>query len=191
MQILKQQIKENIIDSSRDYFIKEGYEKATLKDIADKADISVGNIYRYFKSKEEILLEIMNRFKDNMSKYDFAHNNPLVEASQKEYHEFIRVFTEIIVENYDDFRLTARNKQNEHVLEFKSFMMNLSVRTIKKAIPESRVDETIARAWTVATFEGLAELIVDAPKCDKKMAERISIYFELVLKDIRKRIEVA
>lgn len=191
MQILKEKIKEDIIESARASFINEGYEKATLKDIADKADISVGNIYRYFKSKEEIMIEIMRRFKENISCYDFEKKNILLDASKKEYIEFIRVFSAIIVDNYEYFRMTARNRDNKHVLDFKDFMIGLSIKTIKKAIPETRVDDVIARAWVVATFEGLAELIVDAPKADKKQAERITVYLELVLKDIRKRIEVA
>lgn len=191
MQILKEKIRENIINSSRAYFISEGYEKATLKDIAEKADISVGNIYRYFKSKEEILSEIIKNFKENVLTYSIDSKNAFINATKKEYKLFIELFAKIIVDNYDDFRLTTKNRNNSYVLDFKNFLINISVSSIMESVAETRVDKEVARAWTVACFEGLATIIEDAPKPDKKIVERIQVYLDLVLQDIKKRVEKA
>lgn len=60
MQILKEEVRKKIIDSAVDEFIEKGYDNASMRNIAKKAGITVGNIYRYFESKEKILIEIVD-----------------------------------------------------------------------------------------------------------------------------------
>ena len=54
MQVKKDDIQKKILAVSERLFIKNGYENTSLKMIADKSYISKSNIYRYYKSKEEI-----------------------------------------------------------------------------------------------------------------------------------------
>ena len=54
MQIKKDEINQRILAVSKRLFINNGYEKTSLRMVADKCFISKSNIYRYFKSKEEI-----------------------------------------------------------------------------------------------------------------------------------------
>lgn len=43
------------MDSAENYFLKFGFHKATMADICSAAQMSPGSVYRYFKSKEEII----------------------------------------------------------------------------------------------------------------------------------------
>ena len=54
MQVKKDDIRTNILAVSERLFIKRGYENTSLKMIAGNCNISKSNIYRYFRSKEEI-----------------------------------------------------------------------------------------------------------------------------------------
>ena len=54
MQVKKDDIQKKILTVSERMFIKNGYENTSLKMIADKSYISKSNIYRYYKSKDEI-----------------------------------------------------------------------------------------------------------------------------------------
>ena len=54
MQIKKNEINQRILAVSKQLFINNGYEKTSLRMVADKCYISKSNIYRYFSSKEEI-----------------------------------------------------------------------------------------------------------------------------------------
>jgi AcrR family transcriptional regulator len=47
-------LRERIIDSAISIFGRKGYQAATLKDIAESADISTGTVYTYFKDKEDL-----------------------------------------------------------------------------------------------------------------------------------------
>lgn len=54
MQIKKDDIRTSILAVAERLFIKRGYENTSLKMIAGSCNISKSNIYRYFRSKEEI-----------------------------------------------------------------------------------------------------------------------------------------
>ncbi len=60
---LKQKIKERkkieIIRTACRLFSKKGYYNTTIPDIANELNMSVGNIYNYFRSKEELAKTIM------------------------------------------------------------------------------------------------------------------------------------
>ena len=47
--------KKQILDAAMELFDTHGYTDTKISDIAAKADISKGLVYRYFKSKEDIL----------------------------------------------------------------------------------------------------------------------------------------
>ncbi len=47
-----------IIDAAMELFLTEGYEKTSMRKIAEKIEYTPGAIYSYFKDKDEILYEI-------------------------------------------------------------------------------------------------------------------------------------
>lgn len=63
-QVLKEEYRNAIIIAAKKEFLEKGYKNASMRSIASKANMTVGNLYRYFKSKEEINLYIVsNTFK--------------------------------------------------------------------------------------------------------------------------------
>ncbi len=48
-----------ILKTSQDVFFEFGYQKTTLEDIAERMQIQKGGIYYYFKSKEDLFLEVL------------------------------------------------------------------------------------------------------------------------------------
>jgi len=53
-----------IIEMAMKEFSKYGYEKASLNNILKKSNLSKGTFYHYFKSKEELYMEIMSLLAD-------------------------------------------------------------------------------------------------------------------------------
>ena len=47
--------RQRIIDAANQLFYHKGYNRTSFTDVVDKADVPRGNIYYYFKTKEEIL----------------------------------------------------------------------------------------------------------------------------------------
>jgi AcrR family transcriptional regulator len=52
------QTRQRILDAALSLFATKGYEGTTMRDIAVAADCSLGLAYRYFASKEEMVLEL-------------------------------------------------------------------------------------------------------------------------------------
>ncbi|MGY6741400.1 MAG: TetR/AcrR family transcriptional regulator [Cecembia sp.] len=50
----KEQLRNLILDAARTLFFKYGYEKTSIRNIADNIEYSPGIIYHYFKDKNEI-----------------------------------------------------------------------------------------------------------------------------------------
>ncbi|WP_409305978.1 TetR/AcrR family transcriptional regulator [Peribacillus sp. SCS-155] len=56
----KEKKKKEILASARACFARKGFESSTMDDIVAQSGISKGAIYNYFKSKDEIYLELMS-----------------------------------------------------------------------------------------------------------------------------------
>ena len=66
----KNHTKQKIIDAMYHLIGTEGYEKASMGKICDSIDITKAAAYYYFKSKEDIFLEIVkNLYEEDYSKY--------------------------------------------------------------------------------------------------------------------------
>lgn len=58
--------KNEILDAAERLFHTKGYNKCTVNDILKEVDIAKGTFYYYFKSKEEVMDGILERFKDTV-----------------------------------------------------------------------------------------------------------------------------
>lgn len=103
----KNETKITIIKSAIKLFALKGYNFTTMQDVAEHAEMTKGGVYYYFRSKEEMLFSIHERFIDEglkrLKQVEGAHTNPvdrfkaLVEAHVSIMHDFkdeIQVFFE-------------------------------------------------------------------------------------------------
>jgi TetR/AcrR family fatty acid metabolism transcriptional regulator len=58
----KGDVRERIIEASTRLFLAKGYRGTSVKEITEAAGIGRGTLYWYFKSKDEILITIFERF---------------------------------------------------------------------------------------------------------------------------------
>ncbi len=100
---IREEKKKLIMDIALRQFASDGYHNSTISRIARQAGISKGLIYNYFKSKEELLAEIISKSMDEVAKYfDPDHDGYL---SQEEFELFIRKLFLIIREKLSFWRL--------------------------------------------------------------------------------------
>jgi AcrR family transcriptional regulator len=55
-----------VLAAARDQFALRGFESTTMRDIADAAGLTASNLYRYFKSKDSMIVEILGDFSDRL-----------------------------------------------------------------------------------------------------------------------------
>ncbi len=56
--------KQELIDAALDLFADKGYDNTSINDIIDKVGVTKGAFYYYFKSKEQVLDEIVEKFNE-------------------------------------------------------------------------------------------------------------------------------
>src|SRR5215472_18745128 len=56
--------RERLVDSARGLFHEQGVHRTTLAEVADRADVPLGNVYYYFKSKDELLGAVLDCYQE-------------------------------------------------------------------------------------------------------------------------------
>ncbi len=82
MQTKKEDIKEMILEVARKSFLKKGYRKTSMRVIAKEANVTLSNIYNYFKNKDEILEVILQPVLRDMKQMLSRHNDPNYATTQ-------------------------------------------------------------------------------------------------------------
>ena len=59
MQVTKDYIRQNIQEAARELFLERGYPDVSMREIANRAQVGLSNIYNYFKSKDELFVGVM------------------------------------------------------------------------------------------------------------------------------------
>jgi TetR/AcrR family transcriptional regulator, transcriptional repressor for nem operon len=56
--------RERLIQAARDLFYLQGYEATSVAEILEKADVRSGSLYYHFASKDDLLLAVLETYKD-------------------------------------------------------------------------------------------------------------------------------
>lgn len=71
MQYLKEDVKDRILLSALEEFKNKGFIDASMRDIAHNAEVALGNVYRYFKNKEDLFDEMVGPVYDQFMNFIF------------------------------------------------------------------------------------------------------------------------
>jgi TetR/AcrR family transcriptional regulator, transcriptional repressor for nem operon len=85
--------KEHILKTSLLLFLQKSYRDVTMKDIVEKAGLSKGAFYHYFRSKEELFEEITSYFL-SVGKIDYST------FSQESLNEFYLQYAELMGQSF-------------------------------------------------------------------------------------------
>jgi len=76
----KEEFRLDILRSARELFINDGYEKFSMRKLAEKIDYSPTTIYLYFKNKDDLLFavceEVAEQFLSKLSHIRSVQNKP-------------------------------------------------------------------------------------------------------------------
>ena len=94
----KEKKKSEIIKTACKLFAQQGYYNTTIPDIARKMRMSVGNLYNYFKSKEELAKYIM-QYSSGLLGEEIRKINEMNIPTKEKIYLLVRKFIEIAEEN--------------------------------------------------------------------------------------------
>lgn len=107
MQVQKEELRQKLLEAAEDEFLRRGYEAASLRVIAKKANTTIGNIYHYFPNKEAILIELLEPTICNLEKLIKLHlEDDFHPGTSEEVGEYI-----------DQYEQEGRHDEFEYMLD--------------------------------------------------------------------------
>lgn len=183
--------KNQILDAATDVFIREGLHKARVDDIAAEAGLSKGALYWYFKSKDEIVIAILDKlFEGEFSDLKELHYADgtvterliiFVESTVKE----IRAWLKLVPITYEFLGLVFRQKIVKQVFQkyFRGYIELITV-LIQQGIDQGEFQDIDAQEIAItigAIIEGTIQLWVYDPEVvdvEKNISTGIEIFIK-------------
>ena len=190
-QTLKDEVKERIVESAKREFLTNGYEKSSVRSIAIRSHMTVGNLYRYFNSKEDLLRYIvsdtygqLNEVVSKITNNEFTMSSDSVTALP----------VESLASAVEPLSMTLSGLYINHPTELNILMMesdlnqstvewftNVVIATIDSFDPEMRSKEVLARAYSTAIFNGAKEILKTPDLDQETVRESLDVFFNSFL----------
>lgn len=182
--------KSQILSAAEVIFAKKGLSDARMDDIAEETGVSKGVLYLYFKSKDELIIAILDR----VFQQQFKEAENLANSNHNAV-KCIWEFTELVIKNitamlrltpiaYEFLALAFRNKYVQQSLKmYFSRYMDILVPLVQKGVDSGEFRPVDAREVAIATgaiFEGTILLwVYDKSQVDVQKHIRSGVGFLL------------
>ena len=180
MQYLKREIRDRIL--SVEEFKEHGFANASIRNIANNAEISLGNIYRYFANKEALYFAVINPFMESVKQSierDFVFKN----KSMKDASEVLVKF----LMQYCDEILVIRKGNSIHYETFINYIIEVISAKIREMMEEEfpEIDDKIQNPdFYLAIADGFLNSLFKVLRKDdsidiqeRNIRELITFYF--------------
>ena len=180
----KEEFRLEILDAARELFINEGYEKFSMRRLAEKIDYSPTTIYLYFKDKDDLLFAICEEFFEHFS----AQLNHIRSVSQdpiETLRQALLYLMEFGLKNPNQYKVIFFTKSNiygtqEEFVERESMARNtyfafreMVQNCIKAGIMQDLNVDVIAHTLAIASH-GLITMTLYKPNFLKDNSEVIA-----------------
>lgn len=147
MQVLKDEVRKSIIDAAIKTFTNNGYQKASMRRIAEEAGMSVGNLYRYYANKETLMGAIVQPmidvFQENQANGPAKMKLEMLDVNLLEHSIFIEQLMEARMDFKDElFILFLRAEGSPYEGARETLGKFLEDKTVE-FLQENSLDETV------------------------------------------------
>lgn len=198
MQVLKDYVRTNILASARKEFLEKGYGKASMREIALNSGITVGNIYRYYDSKEYLFEAIVDpTFNEITGLFENIHFDVLDTHVKEDYikfkNEFTQQFMKIVSQNRDEIVILIKCSEGTRYREARSHFAEIIETKVNKYVVDvvhskgTNFDKgMISRIISKSVVDGLTEVIIynglqDMNRLETDVRVLMDLYFSNIL----------
>ena len=183
-----------IIKESIDLFDKKGFSKTSIQDIVDTIGVTKGTFYYYFKSKQELLMDIhLNYIKELLSEQEVILNDEYLSSKVK-----MNKLTYLIIKNIKVHGKSARvfNREFRHLDDKqlrlindyrKEFRINLQ-RLLGEGIEKGEFRNDLRSDIVIFGILGMVNRSYNWYDPDGEVSEEelVSTYMDIILNGIKK-----
>lgn len=181
-----QKRRQKIVNAALFCFLEKGYNQTGIRAIAEKAGISLGNLYNYFPNKNAVLIEIASLEREELIPFKrllATHDNPLktLKTFVQQYvaytaqPESVKLAVEILGEAMRNPEIAALFLENRAGLV--AALQNLLERGVSTGDFHSLDDTKEFAELILDSVEGYAlRVVIDQKESDTGMATLISFF---------------
>jgi AcrR family transcriptional regulator len=151
-QIKKSATEQKILKSAKAIFLKHGFTKASLRDIAKRANISLSNFYTYFPDKNALFVSVLQPVLDDLERlceFGRTHRqevNPFETLQEKK--QYLRIALDYIDKHKLELNLlfnqsfgSSLENYSEHLAQEYENNWNLIFIDLKKKFPKHKFNK--------------------------------------------------
>jgi TetR/AcrR family transcriptional regulator len=170
----KEERRQSILQAARDVFFENGFHRATVDSVAERAEVSKGTVYLYFESKETILAHLLLEGLDELvgeleQAYAAEEHLPADERLRRLGWAYLQFFEReplyfrfLMAMDRGRFREAVTPEVYQEVLEASLEGLNWVIRAVEQGIEDGVIhccDAPQAAATLWATLNGVLELM--------------------------------
>ena len=189
-QILKDEVRERIVDAAREEFLTRSYEHSSMRSIALKSHMTVGNLYRYFTSKEElnrfIVGPTLNRINTLIMK--LTGNRVSLESSGElsldpsQLEGMLDSLGDGLVDIYQTNRmevniLMMRSALNEQLVSWFAEVI-AQIISNHSQIPNNDTLKLLSHSYAVSIFEGIKYMLRETDMEPEELKKALKTYMK-------------
>jgi len=182
MQVLKESVRDAILTSAISEFFKKDYQRANMRDIAENANITVGNIYRYYKSKKELFNAILDPAQqaiNQLNEFDKTIKQKLIHSKQ-DLDKIIQYVVSVIGPYTKEIFIMIFNSSGTHHYRLRNQLENLVIIKVSKYYPGKFTRsflEIISKSFVEAVFYIFKSNIQNPEKIRLLLSDLVIFYF--------------
>lgn len=185
MQILKDEIRDRILDVSENMFYQKGFKDTTTRNIAEAVGISVSNLYLYYENKEALF----NGVVDGFYRYFMNGFNSFLEHQDKDHNMDMQISSyikNIIAADHNKFVILADKSAGTKYEDFKEQMIHILTHHIDSQVNKNLVqDELIMYILATNFINGIIEIAKNY-KDQRWLNDQINILVEYHMSGMKK-----
>lgn len=196
MQVLKDEVRKKILKAATYEFREKGFQNSSMRSIAKRSGMTVGNLYRYFRNKEDLFHTVVSPAFEKIKKLLKEDEGlSFLEENGKSYiSEYVtRKIIEIHNEHRNELLIIINGSKETRFEGGKEEVIALLEKRIKSCMfPKLRAmgviieDEFLARVIAASYVEGVI-IILNNYEDLNKINKQIELYAQFAFKDIEKR----
>lgn len=198
MQVLKDEVRDNIHKAALLEFRENGYEKASMRNIASRAGIAVGNMYRYFKNKDELFYLVISPAYNKVIKFITEFKAPEYNSRELDnlsIDEQTRGIVDIYLEHKSELLImidgskgTVYEKAKDEIVRL---VENIIYNFLKNKVKKSNsvvINPLFSHTLSCSVIEGVI-MILKNNEDEETIGEMVKVFVGCIFKDLHNRIE--
>lgn len=193
MQYLKEDVRDAILGAAMKEFREKSFLEASMRSIAKTSGVTVGNIYRYFKNKDDLFNYIMDPVWNEVTKLiyiDFNSNNADFQIS-----EMVSAIMDIYKKYDIELYILLNNSRGSKYENVKKELVDLIYkRTCNELLPTLQTenkelnDMFILKVISNLIVDGYFLIVTEVGNDMERINELSHQLLNIIIKDVHKRI---